>query len=222
MRWAWGNCKLQGSWMRKYLTWLLYQTQTGSILLLPFWFHLYYPNITTQRFALSVLVFPMWNGARMISVTLFCCSPAIPVGYSHYCCSRQGRSLLGGMGNSLFQLISIVLGYVSFSCGSVSKWIGWTIKIASDVGQTGPGRNERRTAASWRGRVAGGLVYWCDWGQGQVTTVGGSAERELSWEQGETKDAFILLVNAGWENSSVDMCVSVDGVWSPGKQTRGL
>lgn len=54
------------------------------------------------------------------------------------------------------------------------------MRPVSDMGQTGPGGNERSTAASWRGGAAGGLVYWCDWGQGQETIVGGSAELQES------------------------------------------
>lgn len=92
MRWVWGNCKLQGSRMREALTWFRYQAQTGSILLLPVRFHPNYPNITTQGFALSVLVFPIWKRVRVISVTLFCCSPDIPVGYSHNCCGLTGKN----------------------------------------------------------------------------------------------------------------------------------
>lgn len=47
-----------------------------------------------------------------------------------------------------------------------------------------------------------------------------------SYRRAESKEtqrtAFILPVSAGRENSSVDMCVSGDAVWSPGKQRRDL
>lgn len=35
------------------------------------------------------------------------------------------------------------------------------------------------------------------------------------------RTAFILLVSAGWENSSLDMCVSGDAVRSPGETDEG-
>lgn len=52
--------------------------------------------------------------------------------------------------------------------------------VSPYMGQTGPGSDELSTGASWRGGAARGLVYWCDWGQGQETIRGGSAELQES------------------------------------------
>lgn len=108
--------ELLAAGLRKYLTWFLYQTQTGAILLLPVQFHLYYPNITTLGFAMSMLVFPIWKPARMISVTLF----------QLFLLWRLGTysNKLGGMGKSV-----LVTAHVrSFGLHQFLLWIPQQMK----------------------------------------------------------------------------------------------
>lgn len=85
--------------------------------------------------------------------------------------------------------------------------MGATDKVQQPVG------DEEQPEGCWTGET-GGKGKKLEW------------EKVQSYRRAEGKErrrtAFILLVSAGWENSWVDMCVSGDAVWSPGKPTRDL
>lgn len=65
----------------------------------------------------------------------------------------------------------------------------------------------------WRTSETGGKGTKQEWEEVQSYRRAEGKERQ--------RTAFILLVSTGWENSSVDMCVSGDAVWSPWETDEG-
>lgn len=170
---------------------------------------------------MSMLVFPIWKPARMISVTLF----------QLFLLWRSGTysNKLGGMGKSV-----LVTAHVrSFGLHQLLLWIpqemkGWTIKIhliwdqwvflwdSRDLGATNevqqPVKEVERPEGCRTGET-GGKGTKQEWEEVQNYRRAEGKERQ--------RTAFILLVSAGWENSSLDMCVSGDAVRSPGETDEG-